>query len=58
MIMPLFCLKCHARYSIPLWAMRHMTYTEYSYCDRCYLEKMDRKRGRFARLMTRKRGSQ
>lgn len=50
----LFCLKCHATYSIPEWAMKHMTYREYSYCDKCYIEKEGKPRSLFAKMFTKK----
>ena len=52
--MHLYCLSCKATYSIPLWAMNHMTYREYSYCNRCHIAKEGRPRRLFARLTTRK----
>lgn len=48
------CLKCKKKYSIPLWAMRHMTYQEYSYCNECYKQEEGKSRGLFARIMTRR----
>ncbi len=53
MRMYLICLKCKKPYSIPYWAMNHMTYREYSYCDECYKQKTGKPRGLFARIMTR-----
>lgn len=54
MKMPLICLNCKKRYDIPLWAMHHMTYREYSYCDECYKAKEGKPRGLFARITTRR----
>jgi len=56
MKMYLFCLKCKQRYVIPYWAMKRMTYREYSYCDKCYEEIEGNKRSLFARIFTRKYG--
>lgn len=54
MRMYLYCLNCKQRYNIPLWAMRHMTYREYSYCDDCYKQKEGKPRGLLARIVTRR----
>lgn len=54
MRMHLICLSCKKKYSIPFWAMRHMTYREYSYCDDCYKQKEGKLRSLFARIMTRR----
>lgn len=54
MRMYLICLNCKKPYSIPLWAMNHMTYREYSYCNECYKQKEGKSRGLFARITTRR----
>lgn len=54
MKMYLYCLACGKKYSICLRAMRHMTYREYSYCDKCHIDKEGKPRRWWARLATRK----
>jgi RNA polymerase-binding transcription factor DksA len=52
--MHLICLKCRVSYRIPLWAMKRMSYREYSYCDKCHKEIEGKPRRIFARIFTRR----
>jgi hypothetical protein len=53
--MHLICLKCNKPHSIILWAMRRMTYKEYSYCAKCYKEKEGKGKRLFAKLFTKEK---
>ncbi len=53
--MSLKCLKCGACYDIPIWAMRFMTYREYSYCNKCHIEKEGKSRSLFSKIVTRRK---
>jgi hypothetical protein len=52
--MHLFCLRCKSTYKIPYWAMKRITYLEYSYCNVCYKERIGKERSLLAKLFTRK----
>ena len=54
--MPLYCLRCKTTYNIPMWAMKHMTYREYSYCNKCHKIKEGKPRRIFAKMFTYKTG--